>query len=310
MIYVMGKALSFMMIILAGVIARQRHLLPAAAKDVMRKIVINLTLPAAIIVNFSKVNEINGVMLLIVLLGIISNIIPLIVGKIAARRKNKGDQALYMLCIPSYNIGAFGLPYIQSFLPDTGSAAACLFDVGNSIMCTEGTYAIVAESTSETITDGKEKWKAIFERLITSVPFMTYVIMFILKGFKIQLPEFVLLLVKPVSDANAFAAMLMIGLLFQIRFKKEYLKDVFYIIGIRFFLSCVYALTAYYLLPFSLIIRQTLVLSVFSPIAAVSPAYTGLCNGDEGKASCTSSISIIVSIVAMTVLLGVLGLSV
>ncbi len=306
MVYVMGKAISFVIIILAGVIARQRQLLPDCAKDIIRKIVINLTLPAAIIVNFSKVNEVDGVMLLIVLLGIISNIIPLIAGKIVARRKSKEDQALYMLCVPSYNIGAFGLPYIQSFLPDIGSATACLFDVGNSIMCTGGTYAIVAESTSGIITDSKEKWKAILEKLTTSIPFITYVIMFALKGLKIQLPEFVLLLVQPISDANAFAAMLMIGLLFQIKLKKEYLKDVFYIIGIRFLLSCVYALIAYYLLPFSLVIRQTLVLSVFSPIAAVSPAYTGLCNGDEGKASCTSSISIIVSIVVMIVLLAMM----
>lgn len=309
MIYVMGKAVSFMIIILAGIIACQKQLLPDSAKDIIRKIVINLTLPAAIIVNFSKVDKVDGVMLEIVLLGIISNIIPLIAGKIVARKRSKGDQALYMLCVPSYNIGAFGLPFIQSFLPDIGSASACLFDVGNSVMCTGGTYAIVAESTSRTVTDSIEKWKAVVNRLITSVPFMTYVIMFILKGLQIQLPEFVLLLVQPISDANAFAAMLMIGLLFQIKLKKEYLEDVFYIIGIRFFLSCAYALIAYYLLPFSLVIRQTLVLSVFSPVAAVSPAYTGLCNGDEGKASCTSSISIIVSIVAMTVLLEVLELS-
>ena len=55
-------------------------------------------------------------------------------------------------------------------------------------------------------------------------------------------------------------------------------------------------------------IRQTLVLVCFGPISAIAPAYTGMCGGDEGLASCANSLSIICSMIVMTGLIGVFGL--
>ena len=68
------------------------------------------------------------------------------------------------------------------------------------------------------------------------------------------------------------------------------------------------ALVSYFVLPFGLVIRQTLVLISFAPISAVGPAFTGMCGGDAGKASAANSISILLSILEVTVLLLLLGL--
>lgn len=51
-------------------------------------------------------------------------------------------QAFNIINFSGYNIGCFTLPFIQSFIGPAGVVATCLFDAGNSVMCTGATYSI------------------------------------------------------------------------------------------------------------------------------------------------------------------------
>ena len=124
----------------------------------------------------------------------------------------------------------------------------------------------------------------------------------------IDTPPVILTLIEPMAKANTFVAMLMLGLLFHIEFKKEYMGEIFKLIGIRHIFAAVCAVIFYFVLPFDLVIRQTLVLLCFAPMSAVAPAYTGMCGGDEGMASCANSVSILCSLVVITALLAIMGL--
>ena len=53
-------------------------------------------------------------------------------------------QDFYVFNLAGYNIGCFTLPFAQSFLGPFAVVATCMFDVGNSIMCTGGTYALTS----------------------------------------------------------------------------------------------------------------------------------------------------------------------
>jgi len=59
----------------------------------------------------------------------------------------------------------------------------------------------------------------------------------------------------------------------------------------------------YFLLPFSLEVRKTLVILPFSPIASAAPAFTKDLGGDTGLASAVNSISIVISIFCIVSLL-------
>ena len=183
-----------------------------------------------------------------------------------------------------------------------------MFDVGNSIMCTGGTYAFVAEYTAASGSKKGIDLKSFAKRLITSPPLVAYVVMFILAVANIDTPPVILTLIEPMAKANTFVAMLMLGLLFHIEFKKEYMGEIFKLIGIRHIFAAVCAVIFYFVLPFDLVIRQTLVLLCFAPMSAVAPAYTGMCGGDEGMASCANSVSILCSLVVITALLAIMGL--
>ena len=50
--------------------------------------------------------------------------------------------------------------------------------------------------------------------------------MFILSVANIDTPSVVLTLIEPMAKANTFVAMLMLGLLFHVEFKKEYVGEI------------------------------------------------------------------------------------
>ena len=68
------------------------------------------------------------------------------------------------------------------------------------------------------------------------------------------------------------------------------------------------ALFLYFCTPFPLVIRQVLALVVFSPVSALAPIFTARCGGDIGLAGFAGSISIILSIAAMTVCMMLMGI--
>ena len=59
----------------------------------------------------------------------------------------------------------------------------------------------------------------------------------------------------------------------------------------------------FFLLPFSLEVRQALMILAFSPIASAAPAFTQELEGDVGLASALNSLSIVISIVCIVGLL-------
>ena len=62
----------------------------------------------------------------------------------------------------------------------------------------------------------------------------------------------------------------------------------------------------YLLLPFSLEIRQALVILAFSPLTSTAPFYTSELKEDVGLASAVNSASIVISIIVVVTLLVVM----
>ncbi len=308
MFSVLLRAFSFTVIIMIGIVMRSTGVATKSAGDFIKKVLLYVTLPCTIITNFSAIENMGLDMVIIAILGSVANIIMIAVGALITKNKSKADQAMYMLCLPAYNIGAFSLPFVQSFLPALGSVATCMYDVGNSILCTGGTYAFVAEYISENEKKGMD-WGSFGKRLITSPPLVTYVVMFGLSVLHFQMPQVILTFVEPMYKANTFVAMLMLGLLFHVEFKKEYMMEIVKIVGIRHIFAIICGLLFYFVLPFDPIIKQTLTIISFAPMSVVAPAYTGMCGGNEGMASCANSVTILCSLVEITALLAIMGLS-
>lgn len=298
---VLLRALSFVTIIMIGYQLKKTKAVPAQTGDIMKKILLNFTLPAAIITNFAMMERISIELIVLAVIGLVVCIFMIVLAVMITRHHSQEEQAVCIMSLPSYNIGAFGLPFVQAFLPATGVMAACMFDVGNSIMCVGVTYAFASAYLSQTHQgfDFKMFWK----RLFNSVPLLTYIVMFLIALLQIQVPEVIVTFIEPVANANPFLSMLMVGLLMRFESNREHIGTIVRIEGLRLLFGLLFALVFYYLLPFDEVIRKTLVLLSFMPIPVTAPAFTGMCGGDEGVAGYVNTISILVSLVIVSILL-------
>ncbi len=306
--HVLLQAASFTLIILVGILLRRFRVVPQDAGQIVKKLLINLTLPCAIIVNFSRIESVGAGMLLVVAIGICANVLMLFAGWAVTKGSDSARRVRYMLCLPAYNVGCFCLPFIQGFLPAMGTVTACMFDVGNSIMCTGMNYAVTAEFAGAGEKKGIDL-RAVGKRLLSSPPLLTYVAMFLVSAAGMRLPEAVVTLVQPIASANTFTAMLMLGLLFHVEMKPAFLREIGRMLALRHLFAVAVALAVYFLLPLDITVRRALALIAFGPMSAVAPAYTGMCGGDEGMASAANSVSILLSIAELTAIMIAMGLT-
>ena len=295
------KAGCFVAIIILGYTMKKIGVLKQEDFMVLSKIVIRITTPAAIAVSFAgKVIDLS--LLLLIVLGLGSGIVLVAAAYLVNARADKSRRAFDMLNVAGYNIGNFALPFVQGFLGPTGIIVTSLFDTGNAVIALGGAYGAAA-----TVKDGRGfSFKLIAGKLLHSVPFVCYIILVTLNLAKISLPDPVLSCLQIIANANAFLAMFMLGVGFNLSGDFSQIGTILRVLVIRYGLSAVMAAAAFFLLPFDHEVRSTLVILLFSPISTIVPAFTGELGEDVGLASAINSISILCSIVIIVALLSVL----
>lgn len=296
---VLIKAFSFVFIIVLGYIFKRIGIFGSKDYKVVTTIIMNITLPCALITAFANFNM-DRSMIFIVLIGFLANIIMSAIGYFIARNKDNKEKAFNVINLAGYNIGCFTLPYVQSFLGSYAVGITSLFDTGNSIMCTGGTYAIASVIAGE---GGHQSIKGFLRKIFSSVPFDTYLLMLIVTITGIKLPWVVYNVTANLSAGNAFLSMLMIGMIFECNFHKEQLFKVASILSIRYLSAFIFALIIYFFIPFSSEIKRVLIILVFAPVSVFSPVFSGLCKCDEGLAGVVNSLGIPISICIITFLI-------
>ncbi|WP_410013906.1 AEC family transporter [Sodalis sp. C49] len=297
MLDVLIKAFSFFFIIVVGYLLKKYGVLQRSDSIALSKIMMNLTLPAAVITGFASF-EVDPSLLVLVLIGFLCNILLLAAGYLLARKRDNDTKVFYMINSPGYNIGCFTLPYVQSFLGPVGIVATCLFDAGNSVICTGGSY--VAASNVIGINTGL---KNTFKRLFSSIPFDVYMLLLVAALCGYHLPSQVTILTSIVGNANPFIAMLIIGMMLEINIDRSQLKNVSKVLALRYGAGALLAALFYYGTPLPLEIRQVLAVAVFAPVSALSPMFTARCSSLGSVSSFTGSLSIFISIIIITTLL-------
>ena len=301
MLDILMRAGSFVAIIAMGFLLRKIGFFKAQDFDLLAKISIRLTLPCAIITSFAG-KTIDPALLSLPLMAIACGGIYAAIGFMLGRRISRETQAFSMVNLSGYNIGAFVIPFAQSFLGAAGVVAVSIFDTGNALVCLGGVFGLACMVKD----GGGFSVRRLMRALFTSVPFVTYMIMLAMNLTRLPVPAFVLSVAEVGSGANAFMAMLMIGVGFRLEFNRSQLAAIGKILGLRYALATVYALVFYFLTPFALEVRQALVILAFAPIGSSAPAFTREMDCDAGMASVINSCALIISITVIVTLLVVM----
>lgn len=293
------RAGAFVCLILLAYFFKKGHLLRKEDFRVVSTLVTKVTLPCAIVTNFSQF-DFDVSLLFLVLIGFLGTTSMVGFGYLISLKKSGDEKAFQMINHSGYNVGTFALPYLQTFVGASGVIYSCMFDIGNAIMCTGGTYALASS-----VQDSSKKATPVtlLKNTFSSVPLLTYLLMTLLGLLHLKMPQPILVFTEIGAAANGFLAMMMLGLGLELTFRKDQFSSIAKILTARYAFATIFSLAVWYFLPFSHAIRKTLVLLLFAPLASFDPIFTERCHLDVGLSSAINSVSILLSLVCMTALL-------
>lgn len=293
---VFARALSFLLVIFAGYTFKKINILKSEDGDTLSKIILNLTLPATIIMGFNGVT-VDSTLFIMVGLGLLSNTVLVIIGGFLWRKKDPANQALMMFSHAGYNIGNFTIPFVQGFFPQAIPYIGS-FDMGNALMLFGFTPVIVDQMTGqnrESVSFGR-----LFLKLFRSPSFTTYVVMFIIAALGLEISGPALSIVELFASGNAFLSMLMIGLFLEIRISRVDLVKVAKLLFARYTIAIPLAAVFFFFLPLPEIVRLSLVLLALAPIGTIATLNMVIYGNKASLSAFLSSTSIIISLILMT----------
>ncbi len=302
---IITKALSFLLLIVAGYLFRQFGLIKKEFGVQLAVLSIKLLLPATIMASFASF-KMDYSILVLFLFGILGNLLILLIGFVVSLKRERKDKIYYMVSGNSYNIGNFALPFVSSFFGPIGIISTSIFDAGNSIMLL-GLNCPFAEMLS-----GRKEGQSgygvsyIMKRLFSAPAFDCYMIMLIFSMLKIQLPAAFFSICSEIGKANGPVAMFMIGAMLEIHFDKRYLKMTAAMLLIRFSVAATLMLiiSRFSFLPEDARIAGMII--IWAPIGSASAANTALLGGDTALSAFVNTISLIMSLIIIPVLVMVL----
>lgn len=296
------SVLAYVVVIAIGATLRARKLVPNDLSKPIGFIVLHITLPCAI------VTFLNGVKLPFALLSTI--LIPIaatwiLIGIAWLLTKDRPDAKtavpFAILNMSSFNVGTFGMPFTMGLVSPLGFLVVCLFDIGNSIMCTGGTYALICREKGSF-------WRTLINvprTLAHSAPLWTYVIVLTLSFAHITIPDAVLHFCRVVGGANTFLSMLFIGLSINLTINWEKFRPLIWMMGVRYVVTAILAALLYFFLPFPLDVRQALAVTMMTPLAVMGVVFTMKAGLDYETAANINSLSVLVSVVIMCSMLAI-----
>ena len=330
------QPVTLLLIILAGYLFKRRGLFAERDYRVIQAAEFNLILPGAIVYSFATNPHDMSLLWLSAFAFVIAFVPPLLIF-LATRRRPVADRTFVMLNGSGFNVGCFCFPVATAFLGTAAVVPAAMFDIGNCVMVAAGTNVLtqtllhiqpgrtLAEQHAgdaptmpyERPTDPDARrlarralLRTIAKGFFGSVPFDTYLLMIVLMLANVPIPGLVASIAQPLSNANAFCSMLMVGMLMDLPASRRDVRDVLEVVAWRVPFAIAFALLAWFALPFDPMIRETVVICCLAPTAVFSTLFTDKVLGNARLAGFTLALTAVIALFTMTgahLLIGMLG---
>lgn len=291
------SAFSLLFIIFLGYLFKRFGIFSKADGNRLSQIILNLTLPAAIVVNLAQRNVSFNITALIAI-AVFFTLVQLLFLRLFKGRQNRRKLSFSLYMGSGFNIGNFTLPFAQSFIPQAIPLIS-LFDIGNSIMLAGGTGLVVEALTGENYVFNL---KAFLQKLGRSVPFMCYLVLLLLRTASIAIPEMLITVVAPIASANTFLSMFMIGLYLEFKLPHYAWLLVLKTLLLRYTIGLILVVIVYFT-PINQLMKLVLSILAVTPIPIFNVMNAVLSGSDEESVGFCSSLSFLISLPLMTALI-------
>ena len=172
----------------------------------------------------------------------------------------------------SLNIGLFAYPLVETIWPKNGMIYFGMADIGGAIIMFGVTYFV-----GSYYSEGSDQFnfKFLGKKLISSVPLVTYIVMFILNMANIHLPKASIDFFTIISKANMPLSMILLGIMLSFRIEKQFLPIAVKYLIVHYGLGCIAGLLVHFFLPTSDdMIKTTLLITWLLPVGVAIIPYS------------------------------------
>lgn len=297
---VLTKSFGFFVIIFLGYVLKNRGFLQKENGRFLSKIIINITLPSALVSSITEF-DFSLIAIYMILIAFTLNFVVGLSVKWLYRHESGLVRATAMLNSTGYNIGNLTIPIAVSFYSGAPISYVSMFDVGNALSWMGGIYTLgYNEAKGE---NRKIQMKFVLRSLMRTAPFVTYVVLIIINLLGLSIPSPIFQTVEVIGRSNTFLVMLLIGMGIEFQVKKEELVQVIKILIIRLTVFVLASLLIYYVMPMPLLAKKIAMLCLASSIPSSALVFSRQYGDESAVPALVNSLAIIIGIMIASAVL-------
>ncbi|TRM03310.1 AEC family transporter [Staphylococcus hominis] len=259
------------LLIALGYLLKRINFIKSADSQVLSTLVLNVTLPSLVIVNLNSANLDLSFSILPIMMLIYGILAKVIMVALFRKYDNHVKGSVGMMAA-SLNIGLFAYPLVETIWPKNGMIYFGMADIGGAIIMFGVTYFV-----GSYYSEGSDQFnfKFLGKKLISSVPLVTYIVMFILNMANIHLPKASIDFFTIISKANMPLSMILLGIMLSFRIEKQFLPIAVKYLIVHYGLGCIAGLLVHFFLPTSDdMIKTTLLIIWLLPVGVAIIPYS------------------------------------
>ena len=259
------------LLIALGYLLKRINFIKSADSQVLSTLVLNVTLPSLVIVNLNSANLDLSFSILPIMMLIYGILAKVIMVALFRKYDNHVKGSVGMMAA-SLNIGLFAYPLVETIWPENGMIYFGMADIGGAIIMFGVTYFV-----GSYYSEGSEQFnfKFLGKKLISSVPLVTYIVMFILNMANFHLPKASIDFFTIISKANMPLSMILLGIMLSFRIEKQFLPIAVKYLIVHYGLGCIAGLLVHFFLPTSDdMIKTTLLITWLLPVGVAIIPYS------------------------------------
>lgn len=234
----MENIVFILILLLIGIGLKRVKDFPKNTASVLTAFVINISLPALILVQIPKIPITKDILIPFLMpwaMILFSASLVWVLAK--AFRWNKSITGALMLMVPLGNTSFFGIPMVETFYGVEGVSYAILYDQFGTFLAlgTYGSFVVAFYGQQESATAS-----SILRRISTFPPLIALILAFALKP--IVYPEQVVFILESIAATLIPLVIIAVGLKMQFKIASEYLRPLGVGLGIKLIIAPLLAL--------------------------------------------------------------------
>ena len=137
----------YLAVLAGGYLLKRAGLFRVQDARFLSAVIMNITLPAAIVKGFAGV-ELSGVLLLTFVFSFLVSLTLVCTGAVLSRGRPAVERGTTILNTNTFNCGNFAIPFLSGVVSSESFAAMCMFDVGAAIFTYADEFSVARDQSA------------------------------------------------------------------------------------------------------------------------------------------------------------------